>query len=56
MKRLCDVCRGVYVNNHSFKEHQRKTGHRQFVSNTTRLENADVRQSEYSPLQLFVER
>ena len=43
MKRLCDVCRGVYANNHSFKEHQRKTGHRQFVSNTTRLENADVR-------------
>ena len=40
MKRLCDVCRGVYANNHSFKEHQRKTGHRQFVSNTTKLENA----------------
>ena len=42
MKRLCDVCRGVYANNHSFKEHQRKTGHRQFVSNTAGLENADV--------------
>ena len=43
MKRLCDVCRGVYANNHSFKEHQRKTGHRQFVQNATKLENADVR-------------
>ena len=41
MKRLCDVCRGVYANNHSFKEHQRKTGHRQFVSYTTRLENTN---------------
>jgi hypothetical protein len=41
MKRLCDVCRGVYANNHSFKEHQRKTGHRQFVSNNAGLRNAD---------------
>lgn len=39
MKRLCDVCRGVYANNHSFKEHQRKTGHRQFVSNNNGLQN-----------------
>jgi len=33
MQRLCDVCHGVYANNHSFKEHQRKTGHRQLASN-----------------------
>ena len=41
MQRLCDVCHGIYCNNHSFKEHQRKTGHRQVISNTTRLENAN---------------
>jgi hypothetical protein len=28
MKRLCEVCNGVYANNHSFKEHQRQTGHK----------------------------
>jgi len=32
MKRLCDVCRGVYANNSSFSEHQRKTGHKQIAS------------------------
>lgn len=39
MKRLCDVCHGVYANNHSFKEHQRKTGHRQVVSNNDETKN-----------------
>ena len=32
MKRLCDVCHGVYANNSSFSEHQRKTGHKQIAA------------------------
>jgi len=32
MRRLCDVCHGVYSNNSSFSAHQRKTGHKQIAS------------------------
>jgi len=39
MQRLCDRCHGVYRNNHSFKEHQRKTGHQQIVSNNDKPQN-----------------
>ena len=39
MKRLCDVCHGIYSNNSSFSAHQRKTGHKQIAS--TDGENAE---------------
>ena len=43
MKRLCDVCRGVYANNSSFSEHQRKTGHKQIAStNGDRTEKVEL--------------
>ena len=51
MRRLCDVCHGVYSNNSSFSAHQRKTGHKQIASTESKqTEKVDLN-SELGQLQ-----